>query len=146
MKNGQRTNVISEDSHFHKISINTLTWTRIYWAKQQRSRKMTSGIPSQLASVQENQNKRLWRKDRQEDLLVLFNNTIDLEWILQLSQSRYSEWVHRVQVERSVWYYAWNKTIFCSTKQVSQRLIFYGDYHYFFKSLWIATCICFNVI
>ena len=41
----------------------------------------------------DNQNKYLQRKDRQEDLLELFNESIDWEWTLQTSQSKYSEGV-----------------------------------------------------
>ena len=41
----------------------------------------------------DNQNKYVWGKDRQEDLLELFSESIDWEWTLQTSQSKYLEGV-----------------------------------------------------
>ena len=70
----------------------------------------------------DNQNKYVWGKDRQEDLLELFNERIDC---LRMSQSKYSpvtvqfssEGVQptavrvSIQVEKSIWFYVWSKSI-----------------------------------
>ena len=72
--------------------------TNLLGMQEQRSQKdaMThSYLASQLASMiyWDNQNKYVWGKDRQEDLLELFSESIDWEWTLQTSQSKYLEGV-----------------------------------------------------
>ena len=72
--------------------------TNLLGRQEQRSQKdaMThSYLASQLASMiyWDNQNKYVWGKDRQEDLLELFSESIDWEWTLQTSQSKYLEGV-----------------------------------------------------
>ena len=78
MRNDQRTVVISEAAIF--IKFHWIHWhENEFIKKKQASHHITTRMASQLASMiyGNNQNKYVWRKDRQEDLVEIFNESID---------------------------------------------------------------------
>ena len=76
------------DSHFYKISLNRyLHWHENEFIKKKLKDVITTLIANRIASMiyRDNQNKYVWGKDRQEDLMEIFNESIDYIWQCEFS-------------------------------------------------------------
>ena len=83
------------DSHFYKICLNTLTWKQIYY--KEAKDVITTCIASQLASMIYQDKNTAWVEIKCLKLKMRLPNPLRMN--LQMSQSKYSEWVPTCRAE-----------------------------------------------